>query len=96
MTGIADKMKNEGMKLGIKAVSKVLESPERAEKIMQAFQTVQKSQEKLEGTAQRLLNIGNLPSKDDVKDLSRRVGRLRREAKKILAALEELETKTNG
>ena len=29
MSGIADKVKQEGMKLGIKAVSKVLESPER-------------------------------------------------------------------
>ena len=91
MTGIADKVKSEGVKLGMKAVSKVLESPDRAEKIMQAFQTVQKSQEKLEGTAQRLLNMGNLPSKDDIKDLTRKAGRLRREAKKILASLEELE-----
>ena len=87
MSGIADKVKSEGVKLGLKAVSKVLESPERAEKIMQAFQTVQKSQEKLEGTAQRILNLGNLPSKDDIKNLTRKAGRLRREAKKILAQL---------
>ena len=90
MSGIADKVKQEGMKLGIKAVSKVLESPERAEKIMQAFQTVQQSQEKIEGTAQKILNLGNLPSKDDVKALTRRAGRLRREAKKILASLDAM------
>ena len=93
MSGIADKVKSEGVKLGLKAVSKVLESPERAEKIMQAFQTVQKSQERLEGTAQRILNLGNLPSKDDIKNLTRKAGRLRREAKKILAQLEALDTK---
>ena len=95
MNGIADKVKSEGMKLGIKAVSKVLESPDRAEKIMQAFQTVQKSQEKLEGTAQRLLNLGNLPSKDDIKDLTRKAGRLRREAKKILAVLDQIDADNN-
>ena len=90
MSGIADKVKQEGMKLGIKAVSKVLESPERAEKIMQAFQTVQQSQEKIEGTAQKILNLGNLPSKEDLKSLTRRAGRLRREAKKILATLDAM------
>ena len=90
MSGIADKVKQEGMKLGIKAVSKVLESPERAEKIMQAFQTVQQSQEKIEGTAQKLLNLGNLPSKEDIKNLTRRAGRLRREAKKILSSLDAM------
>jgi hypothetical protein len=31
MAGIADKMKSESMKLGMKAMSKLMESPERAE-----------------------------------------------------------------
>lgn len=89
--GITDRMKSQGMRLGMKAVTKVLESPDRAEKIMDAVGSVQRTQERFEETAQRMLNMGNLPSRDDVKALNRKVGRLRREAKKVLAGLESLE-----
>lgn len=91
--GIGDRLKNEAMSRGMKAVSKIMEDPSRAEKVMKAVETVQKSREKMDETTQRLLNIGQLPSRDDLKDVARQVGRLRREAKKILASLDELEEK---
>lgn len=91
--GIGDRIKNEAMSRGMKAVSKIMEDPARAEKVMKAVETVQKSREKMDETTQRLLNIGQLPSRDDLKDLSKQAGRLRREAKKILAALDDLEAK---
>ena len=37
--GIGDKLKGEGMKLGMKAMGKLMESPERAEAVMKAVQS---------------------------------------------------------
>ncbi len=88
---ISDKMKSEGLKLGMKAMGKLMQSPERAEKVMKAVETVQRSKERVDDTTHRLLNLGQLPAKDDVKALTRQAGRLRRQAKKILAALDDLE-----
>jgi seryl-tRNA synthetase len=91
--GIGDKVKSEGLKMGMKAMSKLMESPERAEKMMKAVETVQRSRERVDETAARLLNLSQLPSKDDVRELSRQAGRLRRQMKKIMAALDDLEAK---
>lgn len=93
MAGLADKMKSEGMKLGMKAVSKLMESPDRAEKLMKAVESVQKGRERVDETSQRLLNLGQLPSRDDLQEVSRMAGRLRRETKKILAALDDIDAK---
>jgi hypothetical protein len=88
---VSKKLKSEGMKLGMKAMSKLMEDQQRAEKVMKAVETVQRSRERVDETAARLLNMGQLPSKEDVRELSRQAGRLRRETKKILAALDDLE-----
>lgn len=88
---ISKRVKSEGLKLGMKAMSKLMESPERAEKVMKALERVQRSRERVDETASRLLHLSQLPSRDDVKDLMRQAGKLRREAKKILAALDDLE-----
>ncbi|MCC7070904.1 MAG: hypothetical protein IT383_06255 [Deltaproteobacteria bacterium] len=84
-------LKEKGMQLGMKAVGKLMESQERAERVMKAVQTVQKGREVVDETAARLLNLSQLPSKADIKELGRQAGRLRREAKKILAELDELD-----
>lgn len=86
-------IKEKGMQLGMKAMGKLMESPERAEKVMKAVQSVQKGREVVDETAARLLNLSQLPSKSDLKELGRQAGRLRREAKKILAELDELDAK---
>lgn len=90
---ISKRVKSEGLKLGMKAMSKLMESPDRAEKMMKAVETVQRSKERVDETAARLLNMSQLPSKDDMRDLSRQAGRLRRQTKKILAALDDIEAK---
>lgn len=90
---ISKRVKSEGIKLGMKAMSKLMESPDRAEKMMKAVETVQRSKERVDDTAGRLLNMGQLPSKDDLRDLTRQAGRLRRQTKKIMAALDDLEAK---
>jgi hypothetical protein len=87
---VSKKVKSEAMKAGMKAMSKLMESPDRAEKVMKAFQTAQQSKEKANEVTQRLLHLSQLPSRDDVRDLSRQAGRLRRQAKKILASLDRL------
>lgn len=86
-------IKEKGLQLGMKAMGKLMESPERAERVMKAVQSVQKGKEAVDDAAGRLLNLSQLPSKADMKDLGRQAGRLRREAKKILAELDELEAK---
>lgn len=91
--GIGDKVKSEGFKIGMKAMSKIMESPDRAEKMMKAVETVQRSRERVDETTARLLNLSQLPSKDDIRELSRQAGRLRRQMKKIMATLDDLEDK---
>lgn len=91
--GIGDKVKNEGMKLGMKAVGKLMEDPQRAARLMKAVESVQKGREQLDDTTHRLLNAGQVAAADDVKDLSRQAGKLKREAKKILALLDDIEAR---
>jgi hypothetical protein len=86
-------LKDKGMQLGMKAMGKLMESPERAEKVMKAVQQVQKGREAVDEAAARMLNLGQLPAKSDMKDLGRQAGRLKREAKKILALLDDIEAK---
>ena len=86
-------LKDKGMQLGMKAVGKLMESPERAERVMKAVQSVQQGREKIDEAAARVLNLSQLPAKSDMKDLGRQAGRLKREAKKILALLDEIEGK---
>jgi hypothetical protein len=90
---IASKVKSEGMKLGMKAMGKLMEDPARAESLMKAVETAQKTKERVDMTTHRLLNAGNLVAADDVKDLSKQVGRLKREAKKIIAQIDAIERK---
>ena len=86
-------LKDKGMQLGMKAMGKLMESPERAERVMKAVQQVQKGREKVDEAAARVLNLSQLPAKTDLKDLGKQAGRLKREAKKILALLDEIESK---
>ena len=88
---ISKRMKSEGMKMGMRAMSKLMEDPNRAEKLMKAVQTVQTARERVDTTAAKLLNLGLLPSREDIKDLERQAGKLRRQTRKILAALEDIE-----
>jgi hypothetical protein len=64
-----------------------------AEKLMKAVQRVQQGREKVDDAAAALLNLGQLPAASDIKELSRQAGRLKREAKRVLALLDELEEK---
>lgn len=88
---IGDRVKKEGMKLGMKAMSKLMEQPDRAEKVMKAVQGVQTAREKVDDATSALLHLGQVPSREDIKDLTRQAGKLRRQTKKILAALDDLE-----
>lgn len=84
-------LKEKGVRMGMKAMGKLMEDPTRAERLMKAVQQVQKGREVVDDTAARLLNLTQLPSKNDMKELGRQAGRLRREARKILAELDELD-----
>jgi len=86
-------IKNRGLELGMKAMGKLMEKPERAEAVMKAVQRVQQGREAVDEAAARMLNMSQLPAKSDLKDLSRQAGRLKREAKKILALLDDIEAR---
>ncbi len=86
-------LKDKGLRLGMKAVGKLLENPERAERVMRAVQNVQKGRDAVDEAAARMLNLSQLPAKSDLKELGRQAGKLKREAKKILALIDEIEAK---
>lgn len=90
-SSIGDRVRSEGMKLGMKAVSKVMEKPEHADKVMKVLSGVQRGREAVDETAAKLLNASQLPSKEDIRQASRHAGRLRRELKKILASIDDIE-----
>jgi uncharacterized protein Yka (UPF0111/DUF47 family) len=91
MSSLKDKMRSEGIKFGMKAMSKVMESPDRAQKVMQAVETVQRSSERLEETAGRIRNLSQLPSREDVRELGRYAGRLRRQVRKMMSEVKKLD-----
>lgn len=86
-------LKDKGMQLGMKAMGKLMENPERAERVMKAVQNVQKGRDAVDEAAARVLNLSQLPAKSDMKELGRQAGKLKREAKKILALIDEIEAK---
>lgn len=86
-------LKEKGVSLGMKAMGKLMEKPERAERVMKAVQKVQQGREAVDEAAARMLNLSQLPAKSDMKELGRQAGKLKREAKKILALLDEIEAK---
>ncbi len=86
-------IKDKGMQLGMKAMGKLMEKPERAERVMKAVQKVQQGREAVDEAAARMLNLSQLPAKSDLKEIGRQAGRLKREAKKILALLDDIEEK---
>lgn len=91
--GIGKTVKNEGIKLGMKAMGKLMEDPDRATKVMKAVESVQKGKEAVDDTTHRLLNFGQLAAAADIKQLSRDAGKLKRELKKALAILDDVEAK---
>ena len=91
--GLSDKMKSQGMKLGMKAVGKLMEDPDRASKLMKAVEQVQKGREAVDETTHRLLNLGQFAAASDLKEVYRQAGKLKRELKKALAHLDDIEAK---
>ena len=91
--GIGKKVKSEGFKLGRKAMGKLMEDPERANKLMKAVEQVQKGKEAVDETTHRLLNLGQFAAAADLKQVSRDAGRVKRELKKALALLDDIEAK---
>jgi hypothetical protein len=91
--GIGKKVKSEGFKLGMKAMGKLMEDPERANKLMKAVEQVQKGKEAVDETTHRLLNLGQFAAAADLKQVSRDAGRVKRELKKALALLDDIEAK---
>ena len=90
---IGKKVKSEGLKLGMQAVGKLMEDPGRAARLMKAVEQVQKGKEAVDETTHRLLNLGQLAAAADVKQVSRDAGRIKRELKKALAILDDIESK---
>lgn len=94
--GIGKTMKKEGLKFGMKAVGKLMEDPERASAVMKAVEQVQKGKEAVDETTHRLLNFGQLAAAADLKAVSRDAGKIKRELKKALAMLDDIEAKLDS
>jgi hypothetical protein len=94
--GIGDKVKSEGMKFGMKAFSKLMEDPQRADRVMKAVSTAQNAKAVVDDTTHKLLNASNLIAAKDLDDLSKQAGRIKREAKKAAALLDDIEARLAG
>ena len=90
MTGVKQRIRDESLKLGMKAVGKIMEDPERAQTVMNAVQKVQAGRQSLDETTARLRNLADLPSRDDFKSMGKRVGKLKREVRRLQGMLEEM------
>ncbi|RMG21304.1 MAG: hypothetical protein D6729_01025 [Deltaproteobacteria bacterium] len=72
--GVKEKATEAGMKL----MSDLMSDPEKAQRIMQALQTVQKGRETVKEMQQQVLHTVGLPTKEDVARIGRRLSKLRR------------------
>lgn len=90
MAGVKERIRDEGLKIGMKAMGKIMEDPNRAQKVMDAMQKVQAGRQSLDETTARLRNLADLPSREDFKAMGKRVGKLKREVRRLQGILEEL------
>lgn len=90
MAKLTRKMRDEMLKLGMKGMSRLLEDPDRAQKVMTAVQKVQSGRESLDETTARIRNMANVPSREDFKAMGKRVGKLKREIRRLQGQLESL------
>ena len=79
-----------GMQLGMKMVSKLMADPDRAKAVVDVVGKAQQGRERINDGAHRLRNAGQLPSREDMARLSRHVGALKREARRIKDQLSQL------
>jgi hypothetical protein len=86
-------LKNRGMEMGMKVVSRMLEDPDRAKKVIGVVTKVQRGKERLDDTTHRALNAGHLPSSEDMARIARHVGALRREVRRLKTRLESIRRK---
>lgn len=86
-------LKKRGLEVGMKVVSKVLEDPERAKAVFDVIGKVQRGKAKLDVTTHRLRNAGHMPSREDIDRISRHVGALRREVRRLKTRVEGLRRK---
>lgn len=88
--------KKKGLALGLKVASRVLDDPDRAKRVMEVVSQVQRGKARLDQTAQRVLNAGNIPSLEDLERIGRHVGALRREMRRLKTRLEAIRRKVEG
>ncbi|MBN2361626.1 MAG: hypothetical protein JXR83_19390 [Deltaproteobacteria bacterium] len=83
-------LRDKGLAAGLKVVSRVLDDPERAKRVMEVVSQVQRGRARLDQTAHRVLNAGNIPSLEDLERIGRHVGALRREVRRLKTRLEAI------
>ncbi len=88
--GVVERLRDEGLRLGARALGRVLENPGRAQVMVDAVRRVRDGGQDLEDGFARLRNLADLPSRNDLQDLAKTAGRLRRDVNKLRARLEAL------
>jgi hypothetical protein len=87
---LGSKVRAEGLKLGMKAMAALMDNPGRAQKVVDAVAAVQENREVLDGAAARLLNLADLPSREDFKAMGKRVGKLKRDVRRLQGQVESM------
>lgn len=86
-------VKDKATRVGMKVMTDILNDPERVERLGQAVKVVQKGRESVRGGQHKVLNGMGLASGDDVAALGRRLSRLRRRMKALVARANALSRK---
>jgi beta-phosphoglucomutase-like phosphatase (HAD superfamily) len=87
---VGRRIRDGGLRLGMKAVSRLMEDPDRAQVVMDAVQGVRAGREGMDEVTGKLRNLADLPSRADLRDLGKLLGKLRRDVKRLKGRLEDL------
>ena len=87
---LTSRLREQGIQAGIKAVSKLMDDPRRADFVAGAVQQLQTGKQALDDVTGKIRNFAELPSRDDLAELSRLSSRLRREVKRLSARVRKL------
>lgn len=88
--GVLKQLKDRSARLSGKALEKLFEDPQRAERIAQAAGAVQRGKRRIETAQGQVLHAMGFASQGDYAELRKRISAARRQAKHLLEQLETL------
>ena len=83
-------VKDRATELGMRLLNEVMSDPEKAQRLMQAVQTVQEGRERVRHAEQAALHVVGLATQEDVARLGRRLSEVRRRLRQLSKRLDDL------